>query len=71
MTWSDGGPLTTGYQPGEVTFGLGAILPNLRYVPGHLMQAMPMSGVRAGGARVDHRALRWCCAAAGGQEEAV
>jgi hypothetical protein len=37
-----GGPLTTGYAPGEVTFGLGAIVPNLRYMPAHLMQAMPM-----------------------------
>jgi hypothetical protein len=37
-----GGPLTTGYQPGEVTFALGAIGPNLRSVPAHLMQAMPM-----------------------------
>ena len=37
-----GGPLTTGYQPGEVMFGLGAIVPNLRYMPAHLMQAMPM-----------------------------
>jgi len=37
-----GGPLTTGYQPGEVTFGLGAIGPNLRLMPAHLMQAMPM-----------------------------
>ncbi|HMD91174.1 MAG TPA: hypothetical protein VKG80_00880 [Trebonia sp.] len=37
-----GGPLTTGYQPGEVSFGLGAIVPNLRYMPPHLMQAMPM-----------------------------
>jgi hypothetical protein len=41
-----GGPLTTGYRymtgPGQITFGLGAILPNLRYVPAHLMQAMPM-----------------------------
>jgi hypothetical protein len=37
-----GGPLTTGYQPGEVTFGLGAIVPNLQYLPAHLMQAMPM-----------------------------
>jgi hypothetical protein len=37
-----GGPLATGYQPGEVSFGLGAIAPNLRYIPGHLMQAMPM-----------------------------
>jgi len=37
-----GGPLTTGYQPGEVTFGLGAIASNLRIMPAHLMQAMPM-----------------------------
>jgi hypothetical protein len=37
-----GGPLTTGYQPGEVTFGLGAIGSNLRIMPAHLMQAMPM-----------------------------
>ena len=37
-----GGPLTTGYQPGEVTFGLGAIGPNLRLMPAHLLQAMPM-----------------------------
>ncbi len=37
-----GGPLTTGYQPGEVMFGLGAIVPNLQFMPAHLMQAMPM-----------------------------
>jgi hypothetical protein len=37
-----GGPLTTGYQPGEVTFRLGAIGPNLRIMPAHLMRAMPM-----------------------------
>jgi len=37
-----GGPLTTGYPPGEVQFGLGAIGPNLRYMPAHLIQAMPM-----------------------------
>jgi hypothetical protein len=37
-----GGPLTTGYQPGEVTFSLGAIRPNLRIMPAHLLQAMPM-----------------------------
>ncbi len=37
-----GGPLTTGYQPGEVTFALGAIGPNLRIMPPHLMRAMPM-----------------------------
>jgi hypothetical protein len=37
-----GGPLTTGYRPGEVTFGLGAIGPNLHILPAHLMQAIPM-----------------------------
>jgi hypothetical protein len=37
-----GGPLTTGYRPGEITFGFGAIVPNLRYMPAHLLQAMPM-----------------------------
>ena len=37
-----GGPLTTGYQPGEVTFALGAIGPNLRTMPAHLIRAMPM-----------------------------
>jgi hypothetical protein len=37
-----GGPLRTAYQPGEVTFALGAIWPNLRLMPAHLMQAMPM-----------------------------
>jgi hypothetical protein len=37
-----GGPLTTGYRPGEVTFALGAIGPNLRHMPAHLLRAMPM-----------------------------
>jgi len=37
-----GGPLTTGYRPGEIQFGLGAIGPNLRYMPAHLLQAMPV-----------------------------
>jgi hypothetical protein len=37
-----GGPLTTGYRPGEVTFRLAAVVPNLRIMPVHLMQAMPM-----------------------------
>jgi hypothetical protein len=37
-----GGPLTSGYQPGEITFSLGAIGPNLRNLPVHMMQAMPM-----------------------------
>jgi hypothetical protein len=37
-----GGPLTTGYQPGEVTFRASAIGANLRLMPPHLIQAMPM-----------------------------
>ena len=37
-----GGPLTSGYRPGEITFSLVAVLPNLRYMPAHLIQAMPM-----------------------------
>ena len=37
-----GGPLRSGYGPGEITFSLGAVLPNLRYMPAHLIQAMPM-----------------------------
>ena len=37
-----GGPLKSGYQPGEVTFSLGAIGTNLRLMPAHLVQAMPM-----------------------------
>jgi hypothetical protein len=37
-----GGPLRSGYRPGEITFSLSAVLPNSRYMPAHLMQAMPM-----------------------------
>ena len=37
-----GGPLTTGYQPGEVTLALSAIGSNLRLMPAHLIQAMPV-----------------------------
>ena len=43
--WDDlvyGGPLKSGYQPGEITFSLSAIGPNLRYMPVHLIEAMPM-----------------------------
>jgi hypothetical protein len=40
-----GGPLTTGYQPGEVTFALRAIGPNVHQMPRHLLQAMPMLGL--------------------------
>jgi hypothetical protein len=37
-----GGPLRSGYGPGEITFSLSAISANLRYMPAHLIQAMPM-----------------------------
>jgi len=37
-----GGPLTSGYRPGEINFSLAAIGPNLRYMPGHLIEAIPM-----------------------------
>ena len=37
-----GGPLNSGYPPGEITFALAAILPNLWYLPAHLIAAMPM-----------------------------
>jgi hypothetical protein len=40
--WVYGGPFTTGYPPGEVTFGTSAIGANLRIMPPHLIQAMPM-----------------------------
>jgi hypothetical protein len=43
--WNDliyGGPVKSGYQPGEITFSLGAVGPNLRYMPAHLIEAMPM-----------------------------
>jgi len=37
-----GGPLASGYRPGEIQFSLSAIGPNLRYMPAHLLEAMPM-----------------------------
>ncbi len=37
-----GGPLRSGYRRGEITFSLSAISPNFRYMPAHLIQAMPM-----------------------------
>ena len=37
-----GGPLTSGYRPGEITFSHGAVLPNLQLMPAHLIQAMPV-----------------------------
>jgi hypothetical protein len=40
-----GGPLRSGYRPGEVTFSLSAVGANLRSMPTHLIQAMPMLGL--------------------------
>jgi hypothetical protein len=37
-----GGPLQSGYRPGEITFSPSAVGPNLRYMPAHLIRAMPM-----------------------------
>jgi hypothetical protein len=37
-----GGPLRPGYRPGEVTFSLGNLSANLRLMPTHLIQAVPM-----------------------------
>ena len=37
-----GGVFRSGYRPGEITFSLGALLPNLRYMPVHLFEAMPV-----------------------------
>ncbi len=65
-----GGPLRSGYRPGEITFSLSAIGDNLRYMPAHLIQAMPMLvlglGALAGIAVVWLRARR-----AGGERTAT
>ena len=37
-----GGPLASSYQPGEIRFGMGAVWPNIRLMPSHLIEAMPM-----------------------------
>jgi hypothetical protein len=37
-----GGPLKSGYRPGEIRFSLSAVVPNFRYMPAHLIEAMPM-----------------------------
>jgi hypothetical protein len=36
-----GGPLASGYRPGEITFSLAAIARNVRFMPVHLIEAMP------------------------------
>ncbi len=37
------GPLSSGYPPGLITFSLSAVGPNLRDMPAHLLQVMPMT----------------------------
>ena len=70
-----GGPLRSGYRAGEITFSLGALSPNLRYMPAHLIRAMPMlvlglgalagiavtwlRGRRAGGERPRRPGVTW------------
>ena len=50
-----GGPLRSGYRPGEITFSLSAVLPNLRYMPAHLIRRC-RRWCRAGRARLDRLA---------------
>ena len=37
-----GGPLRSGYRPGEIQFSLSAVGPNLRHMPARLVAAMPL-----------------------------
>ena len=52
-----GGPLRSGYQPGEIRFTLGSVLPNLRNMPAHLLKAMPF--LLLGVAALAWIAIRW------------
>ena len=65
-----GGPLRSGYRPGEITFSLGALGPNLRYMPTHLIQAMPVLVLGLGG--LAGIAMTWLRGRrAGGQQAAA
>ena len=65
-----GGLLRSGYRPGEITFSLGALGPNLRYMLAHLIQAMPMLVLGLGG--LAGTAVTWLRSRrAGGQQAAV
>jgi hypothetical protein len=65
-----GGPLRSGYQPGEITFSLSALGPNLRYMPAHLIQAMPLLVLALAG--LASIAVTWLRRRrAGGQQAAV
>jgi hypothetical protein len=45
-----GGVFKTGYRAGEITFALGAIVPNLEEMPQHLVWSMPLLVVALGAA---------------------
>ena len=64
-----GGALKSGYRPGEITFSLGAVLPNFRYMPGHLIQAMPM--LVPGLAGLVWIVARWAALRRAGSEQAA
>ena len=64
-----GGPLRSGYRPGEITFSLSALGPNLRYMPAHLLQAMPM--LVPGLAALAGIAVRWLRSRRAGGERAA
>ncbi len=40
-TWAYGHPTSTGYSPGEISFSLSALGPNLRSMPTQLLRSMP------------------------------
>jgi hypothetical protein len=64
-----GGPLRSGYRPGEITFSLGAVGANLRYMPAHLIQAMPM--LVLGLAALAGVAVAWLRGRGAGGQQAV
>ena len=64
-----GGPLRSGYRPGEITFSLSAVSANLRSMPTHLIQAMPM--LVLGLAALAGIVLRWLRLRRAGDEHAA
>jgi hypothetical protein len=61
-----GGPLTTGYAPGEILFDRSLIGTNLQIMPAHLMNAMPMLAL--GLVALGWIILRWLVLLRGGGE---
>jgi hypothetical protein len=61
-----GGPLTTGYAPGEILFDRSLIGTNLQIMPAHLMDAMPM--LVLGLAALAWIIVRWLVLLRGGGE---